>query len=226
MGGILEIDPATVNADLIYLGLVLSMWFAVTAAYVPGTGVVESVALVGFAATVVVLAQLPTNWFAVLVLIVGVSSFIIMPFIKTQYASLALAGLVLQGIGGLLLFQEDHSVSLFVLALSVVIPAAYHQLVLLPMLTNMRERPVDDRDGALVGKEGRVTQTLDPVGTVYVNSEHWTAIVEDEEIVVPIGEKVIVVDKQSLRLIVVPLKSKRSDTDDSPLAEGGNVSNG
>jgi membrane-bound ClpP family serine protease len=201
-----------VSPDLIYLGLVLSMWFAVTAAYVPGTGIIEGLALLGFGATVFVMmsAEMAVSWFAVLLIVIGVSLFIIMPFIRLQYAPLALGGLALQGIGGLLLFSEGQGVSVFVLALSLMIPAAYHHYVLLPMLRNMRDKPPEERDRKLIGMVGRVTKVIDPIGTVYVNSEHWSAMAEDEVEPIAVGEKVLVIGREELRLIVEPLKMKRS----------------
>lgn len=213
MGGFLQVDPATVNADLLYLGLVVSMWFAVTAAYMPGTGIIEFFALAGLGVTIYILSQLSVSWFAVLVLMIGVSMFVIMPFIRVQYASLAVAGLGLQGIGGLLLFESGLDVSLFVLALSLLIPLAYHQLVLMPMLVNMRDRPVDEKDSNLVGMTGRVTKDFDPIGTVYVNSEHWSAMTEEEDSGIKVGDKVLVIGRESLRLIVEPVKRKRKPTE-------------
>ncbi|TVR22534.1 MAG: hypothetical protein EA396_05800 [Anaerolineaceae bacterium] len=216
--GIFDVSVATVNADLVYLGLVFSLWIAVTAAYMPGTGVIEVVALGSFAGSIYVLAQLPTNWFFVMVIVLGGSAFMLVPFIHTRFAPFALGGLVLQGIGGLLLFTESISVSPLILVLSLIIPAAYHQFVLMPMLRNMKNDPAIDRDTNIIGMRGRVTRALDPVGTVYVNSEHWSAVTEEEENV-EMGERVVVIGRENLRLIVEPLKRKRSPQPDELLDE-------
>ncbi|MFW5691492.1 MAG: NfeD family protein [Chloroflexota bacterium] len=225
--GFLEINPATINPDLIYIGFVFSLWIAVTAAYMPGTGVIEGVALLGFGGTIVALVQMPTNWFAVLLIVVGGSLFMIVPFIQQKHAPFALFGLVMQGIGGLALFSDGITVSPFILAISLVVPAAYHQFILMPMLRNMRDQPLTDRDTFLVGKEGRVTRKLNPVGTVYVNSEHWSAIAEDDETVLEVGDRVTVIGRENLRLIVEPLKRKRSPHTAEPVGTpNGGVPNG
>lgn len=210
MDWLFAIDPNAVSPDVIYLGFVFSLWVAVTAAYIPGTGIIEGLATLGFLATFIVLAQMPTNWFAVLLVILGGSFFMIVPFVQIQYAPYALFGLVVQGAGGLLLFGDGMGVSPFILALSLLIPAAYHQFVLMPMLRNMRERPVNERDNTLVGKQGRVTKELNPIGTVYVNSEHWSAITEEDDIELKVGDRVVVVGREDLRLIVMPEKQKRA----------------
>jgi membrane-bound ClpP family serine protease len=204
--GIFTIDPATVDVNLIYLGLVISLWVAVTGAYVPGTGVIETVALVGVAGSLVLLAQLPTNWVAVLLLVMGVSGFIVMPFIREQYAVLALGGLVLQAGGAFFLF-DGMAVSPLVIALTLAIPFAYHQGILMPMLRSINREPIADKDELLIGKVGRVTKTIDPIGTVNIESELWTAT---SETTVEAGERVLVIDRDGLQLIVEPVKRKRT----------------
>ncbi len=209
----LALSVATANADVIYLGLVFSLWIAVTAAYIPGTGIIELVALGGLVLSVAVLVQLPTNWLAVMFIVLGGSAFMLVPFIHAKFAPFALAGLVMQGVGGLFLFDSATlNVSVLILVLSLMIPAAYHQFVLMPMLRNMKTDPSTDRDTHLVGMRGRVTKALDPVGTVHVNSEQWTATTDDE-VTIEAGENIVVIARENLRLIVEPLKRKRANTE-------------
>lgn len=209
MGGLFSIDPALVDANLLYLGLIVSLWIGVTAAYLPGTTIIETVATIGFIGSLIVLAQMPTNWVAVLLIIIGVGSFIVMPFIRQQYAALAVGGLGLQAVGSVFLFHDGVSVSLIVIAGTILLPLGYHQWVLMPMLRNARNLPTVDKDDTLIGMVGRVTRSLDPIGTVYVNSESWSAIAEDGVTLEP-GDMVTVLERDGLRLIVEKIKSKRS----------------
>lgn len=208
MDGFLTINPETVDPNWIYLGLVLSLWIGVTAAYIPGTGIIEVLASGGLIGTMIVLVQMPTNWLAVMLLVVGVASFIVMPFVQQRLAALAVGGLALQGIGGLLLFEGDHRVSLFVILLTLVIPLAYHQWVLLPILRHIKKQPVVERDSQLIGAVGRVTTDIDPVGTVNVNSEQWTAT-SDEPL--KAGDRVIVTGRSGLQLTVEKVKRQEAD---------------
>lgn len=208
----LALSVASANADLIYLGIIFSLWIAITAAYVPGTGIIEVLAFVGCMGSIVLLAQLPTNWIAVMLIVLGGSIFMLLPFINYKAGHLAFGGLILQGIGGLFLFNDDVQVSWLIIGLSLAIPAIYHYFALMPMLRNMKNRPVNDRDAGLIGQKGRVTHALDPVGTVYVNSEHWSATTEDE-LMIPLNEHVVVVARENLRLIVEPVKRKRTESD-------------
>lgn len=207
MENFFTINPATADPTLIYLLLVGSIWVGITAAYIPGTGIIEVLGVGGIIASFVLLAQMPTNWVAVVIVVVGLSGFIVMPFIRQQYATLAVIGLAMQAIGGWLLF-DGLRVSLFVIMLTVVIPFAYHQWVLLPMLRTINQQPVSDRDNTILGMYGRVVKAISPgsAGTVNIDGELWTAI-SDQELAT--NEEVVVVERQGLRLVVESFKPKR-----------------
>jgi len=67
----------------------------------------------------------------------------------------------------------------------------------------------------VIGLRGRVTKPLNPVGTVLVNSESWTARSTE---MLPLDAEVIVTAKRGLELVVE--KAKR----DEPLTANGNGS--
>lgn len=198
------------DPNIVYLVAVLGLWFSVTAVYVPGTVLVEKLAFVGIAGAAVLLFQMPTNWLAVMALIVGVLGFIIIPFLKTEIASLAIVGLVLQGLGGYFLFY-DRSVSPALIGFTLLMQFGYHTYGLMPMLRQIRERAAQpvDRDSQLVGMQGRVTKSLNPIGTVQVNGELWTALSVEADVTIEPGETVVVLGREGLQLTVESLKRKR-----------------
>lgn len=200
-------DLSTVDPNIIYLVLVLGLWASVTAVYVTGTGIMEILAVGGLLLSVAALTQMSTNWLALLLLVVGVSVFIIVPFIRRELAQYALLGLILQTVGGLLLFSSGPGVSPFVIALTVVVSYGYYQYVLLPVLRNALDKPVEDKDTLIIGKTGRVVKALNPIGTVNVESELWTAEALDGHIAS--GERVVVVQRNGLQLMVESTKRKR-----------------
>ena len=202
----LSIDPTTVDPNLLYLGLVISLWIGVTAAYVPGTGLIELVATVGFIGSLLVIGQMSASWVAVLLIVIGISAFMVMPFIEQQYAALAVGGLFLQSLGGVFLFSGGQSVSLVVIAITIALPLIYHQLVLMPMLKMVNSQPISNKDELIIGMTGRVTKDIDPIGAVLVDSESWTAI-SDETL--KTGDTIVVVDRNGLQLIVEKVKQKQ-----------------
>ncbi len=96
----MPLDP-----NLVYVILIIGLWLVVTAAYIPGTGVAEVLAFVGVAVALVALANMPTNWWAVILIVVGVLSFLVMPFLNQRFAALSIGGLALQAFGSVFLFN-------------------------------------------------------------------------------------------------------------------------
>lgn len=209
------LNLATLDPNLVYLALVLGLWVALTAAYIPGTGLAEVTAFVLLAGTVAVLASLPTNWVAVVILILGLSSFLMAPFVNERFGQFAEVGLIGQAIGGYWLFAgSDLVVSPLMIALTVVLAALYNRFILLPTMRSQHASNEYDEADRVIGIRGRVVKDLDPVGTVYVNKELWRAR-SDETLLKDVA--VIVTGQDGLELFVE--KAKREDT---PLYERPN----
>lgn len=196
----MPIDP-----NLVYLILIIGLWLSVTAAYMPGTGVFEVLAAVGVIIALVALANMPTNWWAVILIVVGVLSFLVMPFLDRRFAVLAVGGLVLQAAGSLTLFN-GAAVALPLIVVVIGGALVYHRFALMRILNYHQTTPAMLDDQPLVGAFGHVQRALDPVGTVYVRGETWTAR-SDEKL--DSGTEITVVDQEGLTLFVEPMKHKR-----------------
>ncbi|PJF32415.1 MAG: hypothetical protein CUN52_01690 [Phototrophicales bacterium] len=206
--GFLTINPALTDPSVVFVIFVISLWITVTATHLPGTGALELLAFVGMVISIVILFQMPTNWLAVLVMMIGAAGYSIMPFIKHEYFILAWGGIILQGIGGLFLFN-GMIVSPFVIGIVMLLLAAYCQYVLLPALRiGLAPHATATKDDELVGAVGRATTDINPIGTVLVESETWTATSDSP---IKSGESVVVIERNGLQLVVESLKRKRSD---------------
>lgn len=206
--GFLMINPALTDPSIVFVIFVISLWITVTATHLPGTGALEFLAFAGIAVSAVILFQMPTNWLAVLVMMIGAAGYSIMPFIKHEYFVLAWGGIILQGVGGLFLFN-GMIVSPFVIGIVMLFLAAYCQYILLPALrVGLAPHATTTKDDELVGAIGRATTDIDLAGTVLVESEIWTAT---SDATIKAGEAVVVLERDGLQLIVESLKRKRSD---------------
>jgi membrane-bound serine protease (ClpP class) len=197
---------STVDPNLVYLGLLVSLWSVVTIVYTPGTIIGETLSAVFTLATLAVLVNMPTNWPAVLLVALGVAGFLALPFLSLRWARFADLGLVLQAIGGLLLFRDGLVVSPAIILVTIIMAWAYHRLVLMPVLRRHIAAGSADEIAQLVGGRGRVTTLIDPVGTIYINGETWTARSEEP---ITVGTEVLVTDKVGLELRVE--KAKRDE---------------
>lgn len=197
----LSIDP-----NIIYLGLIFALWLGVTAAYMPGTGLLEGVAVVALIAILLNMMQMATHWGAVVVLVLGVLVFIVLPFLRQRYISLAIVGLLLQAVGGLFMFGLGL-VSPLIIAVTVLLSLLYYTYALVPILEKTRNLPLVDDDSNLIGATGRVVKALDPTGTVNVEGELWTAT--SDKTLEP-GTEVVIVERKGLNIHVEGVKHKRT----------------
>ncbi len=201
-----------VDPNVVYFLLVVGLWIAVTAAYIPGTGVVEVVALVAVGAAVYILANMPTNWAGAILLMLGVLSFLLIPFLSQRWARVAEAGLLLQVAGAFTLFHGVQ-VSWLLIGVTVGLSILYHRLVLLPVLERSKKQvAVIDDTTQLVGAYGRVVKASSAaghefVGSVNVRGEQWTAYSDHP---LQMGEEVVVVEREGLQLFVESVKHKQT----------------
>lgn len=196
------LNLATLDPNLVYIGLVVGLWLAITAAYVPGTGLPEIGAFLMLIGSFWVLTALPTNWLAVMLVVLGVIGFLVLPFIAPDRARLAEAGLFVQALGGFFLF-DGMTVSPFTIVITLAVAWGYHRLILIPILQAQGGRSEFEEANEVVGARGRVVKALDPVGTVHVKSELWTAR-SDEPL--EANTPVIVTARQGLELTVEKAK--------------------
>jgi membrane-bound serine protease (ClpP class) len=194
---------ASLSPEVVYLLLLGALWFAATAIYVPGTGIIEAAALGVLAAGLFVLTRQPTNWVAVILIVVGTLTFLLFPFFSQKYGRLAIGGLGLQVMGSLFLF-DGKSVNPLMIVFSVAASLAYYQFVLTPVMKWVREqKPVEDEK--LVDSEGVVVTPLNPTGTVKMRGETWTAYSDTP---IASGERIFVIKRDGLQLYVEHIKNK------------------
>ncbi|HLU11751.1 MAG TPA: hypothetical protein VK003_18900, partial [Oceanobacillus sp.] len=140
------------------------MWLSVTAAYVPGTGVLEVLAAVGVIASVAILAAMPTNWLSVVAIVVGTLGFFTLPLLNRRLTLLAFVGLGLQVLGTLTLFN-GAAISIPLLMVIIIATLLYYRFALLPVLESQRSKAALIDDEPIIGVRGYVQRRLDPVGT-------------------------------------------------------------
>ncbi len=185
--------------DLVYLGLVFGLWLGVTVTIVPGTGLLELLALAGISGSLLLLTGMSVNWIGVLLLVAGASAFILLPFLlRPRHTLLTAAGLALQVAGGLLMFPAQ-GISPLILGLSVLLSLLYWRFALLPVLMRVRKAPPAAAFDDFHGDTGRVVRALDPVGTVQLRGELWSATSEQP---LAAGEEVVVVGREGLNMRV------------------------
>jgi membrane-bound serine protease (ClpP class) len=196
------------DPNLVYLVLVTGVWLAVTAAYMPGTGIVELLAAALVIGSLLLLASMPVNWWAALLVIVGGVMFLVLPFVEERHRVLSLGGLVLQVVGSLFLFSTAMVSPILILAVTAI-SLAYYRYVLTPILRTHTQSAALRTDRPLVGEYGRVQSPLNPTGMVRVQGESWSARAsENSPTPIPADASIVVLDRDGLVLIVAAEEPK------------------
>lgn len=196
------------NANTLFPILVFCIWLGITATYVAEMGVLEFIAPTIAFMLMLIIAIIATGAIWISLILIGViAGFLIIPFIKREYAvPYGVMGVGLQAFSGF--FLDAGRVSFIVLILTTIIPFAYYYFVLIPLMSKIRSKSSLSRDELIIGKHGWVMSSVDPVGIVNVDGEIWTAV--SEENYAKAGQKVIVIACEGTKLIVEPLKRKNS----------------
>ena len=142
---------------------------------------------------------MPVNWIGVFLLVAGASAFMLLPFLlRPRHTLLTGAGLALQVAGSLLMFPAG-GISPLIVGLSVALALLYWRFALLPVLARVRKAPPPGAMDSFHGETGRVVRALDPVGTLQLRGELWSAISDRP---VAAGEQVVVIGREGLNLRV------------------------
>lgn len=192
----------TLGPNVFYAVLIGGMWLAITAVYLPGMGAPEVTSLITLLVAGAGLLVLPTNVIGFLLLIAALICFLLLIFFRGVWA-LAIVGAVLQVIGSVFLFRAGSRPSIWVMLIMNAAALAYHQIILMP---GLRIQEMKKRVGAstLIGMEGRVTTALDPVGTIHILGELWSARAGQS---VEAGRQVRITGRSGLLLKVEPVEA-------------------
>jgi len=190
------------DPNVIYLLLMAGLWISATGTYIPGTGLAEIGGAALIIGTLFLLAQVATNWIAVIALVIGASLFFLLPLLKSEWERFAIGGLALQAAASFFLFAEA-SVSPIWIVVGLVVAYAYHRTILRSVLMQQRTLSSTQKDEFLVGERGRVVAEIEDRGTVQVHGELWTARSRSR---LESGTEVVVTQQDGLELHVEKAK--------------------
>src|SRR5687768_2959816 len=129
MDGILS-SVQEFGPTLIYLAMITGVWLAITAICVPGTGAPEVIGTICLVAATAGMILLQANLLGVLLLFAALLCLLAPLYYRHLQLPLTLAGLVLQIIGGVLLFSGEARISLWIIAIAILSAAAYDRFIL------------------------------------------------------------------------------------------------
>jgi membrane-bound serine protease (ClpP class) len=196
------------NPNIIYVLLIIGLWAAASAFYVPGTGLLEALAVVCLVLAIAGLTQQPADIVGLALIVAAGILFLV--DLKVHSVGLTLVAAVALVLGSVFLFPategpcpgEPEAVRLspWLIAGVTLLSLGFFGVALSAVSRAQRLTSKVSTD-RVVGQRGRATTSLAPLGTVQIESELWTAF-GDGDTVIEAGDEVEVVAVDALKLLV------------------------
>jgi membrane-bound serine protease (ClpP class) len=203
---------ALTNPNIVFLLLTVGVQAILIEISSPGGWVAGFIGVVCLALGTYGLGVLPVNWVGLIFIITAFVLFIL-EIKATTHGALAAAGIASFITGSLVLFNSPGTPAFQRVSIPLVVGAGIFTaalfLVVLTFAIRAQRRPHAVGAEALLGRVGKVRETLKPSGTVLVGGELWSADAEDVDSAVEVGSSVEVIAVDGLRLTVKPHVTKR-----------------
>jgi len=204
-----ELLQLIVNPTIAFLLLTIGVIGLAIELFSPGTFVPGGFGLVAFVLGLYGTAQIPVRLTGVLLLVLAAALLVAEAHLATG-GLLGVAGIGALVASGLLLYDtnsEEFGVSPPIIAATAVLIGALLLFVIQRVVAAHRDEPVRTGWEEMVGAEGEVRLTLDPVGQVFVDGALWRATASDFGTAIPIGNRVRVESVDGLTLVVRPVSA-------------------
>jgi membrane-bound serine protease (ClpP class) len=153
------------------------------------------------------LGTLNAYWAGIILMLLALGLFVAEIFTPT-FGILTAGGITSMVVGSLLLFSNNPAVldiSRGLIAVVAVVTAVFVIFIVGAIVRGQR-RKVETGEEALLGRTAVAVSDLAPKGTVLVEGEHWTAMVDGND-KIKNGENVVVTKVEGLKLLVAREKT-------------------
>ena len=193
------------NPNIVFLLLTIGVQAVLIELSSPGGWIAGVIGVVCLVLAVYGLGILPVNWFGLVFLAIAFILFIL-DIKAPTHGALTAAGIATLIVGALVLFNSPSVPSFQRVSVPLVIGTSIITgLVFLGIVgfaLRAQRTPVRTGQESLIQRTGIVRTRLDPVGTVQLGSELWTASLEPGQASLTAGERVRVVRVDGVRLVV------------------------
>ncbi|NLF51570.1 MAG: hypothetical protein GX577_10575 [Leptolinea sp.] len=199
------------DPNISYLILVAGFVMAVLALFSPGTGLLEAGAVVAIIFAGYSVANLPINWWALAILVIGVFPFLfaLRKSQKLVYLAISIVALV---IGSIFMFRLESggpAVNPYLAGVVSVLVIGFMWIVAARGIEAMQLKPLN-RLGNLENQIGKTRSDVYLTGTVYIQNEEWSARSKQP---IPADTLVKVIRKDGFTVEVEPLSDENGSAD-------------
>jgi membrane-bound serine protease (ClpP class) len=193
------------NPNVAYLLLAGGLISTVLALVAPGTGILElvSFSILGVAGWSIYANEMPINWWALIVVVIGAVLFYFSITTRKRYQmTLLVIAIVFIVLGSVFLFRSQEwwkpAVNPFLAMAVSVLSSGFFWLAARKVIEARKARPLHDLN-ALIGATGEAKTSIHMEGSVQVDSELWSA---RSVTPIPRGARVRVVSREGFTLQV------------------------
>lgn len=193
------------NPNIVFLLITIGVQAILIEISSPGGWVAGFIGVVCLALATYGLGVLPVNWFGIVFLVTAFVLFIL-DIKAPTHGALTAAGVGSLIVGALVLFNSPSLPSFtrvsvpLVVTMSTITGISF--FVILMFAIRAQKTPIRTGQESLVGRTGIVRLAIQPAGIVQLGGEQWTAVLDQGENDIPVGERVRVVRVDGLRLVV------------------------
>ncbi len=193
------------NPNVVFLLLTIGVQAIIIELYSPGGWVAGFIGIVCVALAMYGLGVLPVNWSGIVFIVIAFVLFILELNTPT-FGGLTVAGVASLIIGALVLFNSPgvptfQRVSIPLVAITSSVLGVLFVGILLFAIRAQRV-PVQMGIESVIGKQGEVKADINPIGSVQVGGELWTAELQHGQQPIFAGERVEITGKHGIRLQV------------------------
>jgi membrane-bound serine protease (ClpP class) len=203
------------NPNIVFLLLTIGVQAIIIELYSPGGWAAGFIGVVCIALAMYGLGVLPVNWFGIIFIIIAFVLFILELNTPT-FGGLTVAGIASLIVGALVLFNSPGVPSFQRVSIPLVLITSSGLGMLfvgiLIFATRARQAPIQMGIESIIGKQGEVKAEINPVGSVQVGGELWTAELQPGQKPIPVGSRVEVTGKRGIRLFVKPIADPPQET--------------
>ena len=199
------------DPNISYLILVGGFVMAVLAMFAPGTGLLEIGATMAIVIAGYSVANLPFNWWALVILVVGVFPFLY-ALRRSQHLIFLIISILAMIAGSIFMFRTENGQMAVNPVLAVIVSilvAGFMWIVATRGLDALKMKPYN-RTGKLVNQVGKARSDIFHNGTVYIQSEEWSA---RSSVPISTGTLVKITKQDGVILEVEPLSDEDLQSD-------------
>lgn len=203
-----QILATLTNPNIVFILLSIGVQAILIELSSPGGWVAGFIGVVCIALAIYGLGVLPVNWFGLLFIVIAFVLFILE--LKTPTAgALTAAGAASFIVGALVLFNSPSVPNIFRVSVPLVVVTgigiAAIFFVIIGFVLKAQKIPIRIGKESLIERTGIVKKTLNPLGSVYMDGELWTAESIDGS-TIPANTYVQVMQVQGLKVLVKPVE--------------------